>query len=147
MYNTDKRSTLQNYSVQVERSSMVLGVCCIHVMQDTIPRNATTHIPIAPKYLTATEPRENQFKSLETIFACISVIIGCVALLLDLLQPRRAGKVARLSSEDVIYELEAGVPEVRGCSYYMVTLTNNSQACSYRGRESTFSRQGLGPQR
>ncbi|KAF1850498.1 uncharacterized protein K460DRAFT_412195 [Cucurbitaria berberidis CBS 394.84] len=68
---------------------------------------------------TFTQPTENAsysttkvshdfFDISETLFAGLSVLIGCLALIVGLLQLRRYRKRHSLQSQDCVFELEAG---------------------------------------
>lgn len=54
----------------------------------------------------------DRFENLETIFAGASVFIGCVALIVGLLQLRKHCKAHESSTQDGELELEARSPEV-----------------------------------
>jgi hypothetical protein len=71
----------------------------------------------------AAPPSGIHFESLETIFAGLSVLLACVALIIGLLQLRKHHKSACLSVQDDSYELEAGMPGVRSYVHVWSTLT------------------------
>lgn len=58
------------------------------------------------------EASESFFDISETLFAGLSVLIGCLALIVGLLQLRRYHRSHLLQNEDLVFELEAGHPEV-----------------------------------
>lgn len=57
-------------------------------------------------------PSGDRFEDMETAFAGLSVLLGCAALFLGLLQLRRLRNTARSVPLDEPYELEAGLSEV-----------------------------------
>ena len=61
----------------------------------------------------AVPPSKNYGGSLNTIFAGLSVLLACFALVIGLLQMRKHRKSNHLSVQHERYELEAGLPEVR----------------------------------
>jgi hypothetical protein len=61
----------------------------------------------------AAPPPEMYGGSLNTIFAGLSVLLACSALVIGLLQLRKHRKSKHPSVQHERYELEAGLPEVR----------------------------------
>jgi hypothetical protein len=66
----------------------------------------------------AAPPPQNHGGSLNTIFAGLSVLLACFALVIGLLQLRKHQKSNHLSVQHEIYELEASSPEVRSMSVF-----------------------------
>jgi hypothetical protein len=55
------------------------------------------------------------FNVSQAVFACLSVIIGLLALIIGVLQLRRYRRRPILQSQDPVFELEACYPKVRYC--------------------------------
>jgi hypothetical protein len=69
-------------------------------------------------YITQVVPRSSDaapdfFNVSQALFACLSVIIGLLALIVGLLQLRRHRKRHALHANDPVFELEANFPKVR----------------------------------
>jgi uncharacterized membrane protein len=58
------------------------------------------------------EASTGQFQDIETIFAGVSVLVGCLALIVGLLQLRKYQRERSLLVQNNVYELEAGLPGV-----------------------------------
>lgn len=58
------------------------------------------------------EASTGQFQDIETILAGVSVLVGCLALIVGLLQLRKYQRERSLLVQNNVYELEAGLPGV-----------------------------------
>lgn len=63
--------------------------------------------------VVTTKARDNFFDISETLFAGLSVLIGCLALFVGFLQLRRYRRCQNLENQDQVFELEARESEVR----------------------------------
>jgi hypothetical protein len=62
---------------------------------------------------TSSDTPPDFFNVSQALFACLSVVVGVLALIVGLLQLRRYRRRQELDEKNCVFELEAGLPVVR----------------------------------